>query len=305
MFRLFFIIMFFIISLSCKLVALENKILFKVDNEIITTIDISNEINYLKMINKEIQQLDKDTIIEISTNSLIRDKIKKLELLKNLKDLNLKKEDLDQLIKKSYNNLGLKNKDEFNSYLKRHEVKITKFVEKISTEIYWNEMIYSKHKDRIRIDRKKITTEVSQKKNKSYLLSEIMFNVENKENLKKKFNSIKNTIDTNGFKNAALIHGISDSSKNGGNLGWINENSISPKIYEKISIIKIGEYTNPILIPGGFLIIKIKDYKEEKIKFNIEEEINKVIQIKTNDQLRQFSNIYFNKIKKDIIINEL
>ena len=160
-------------------------------------------------------------------------------------------------------------------------------------------------KDKIKIDREKIMLEVSQKKNKKYLLSEIVFNANTKEELDKKFKSILDTIKKDGFENAALIHGISDSSKDSGKIGWINETSLSPKIYDHLIKIKIGDYTDPILIPGGFLILKINDYKEEKIKVNLDEEINKVINTKSNDQLKQFSNIYLNKIKKDIIINEL
>ena len=107
------------------------------------------------------------------------------------------------------------------------------------------------------------------------------------------------------FSKAALIFSISDSSNNSGKIGWINENSISNKIREEISKNKIGQITNPIQIPGGFIILKLEDKREVKVGVEIEKEIEKVVIKKTNEQLEQFSNIYFQKIKKNIKINEL
>lgn len=304
-FKIFLAIMLFSTTLTNNLKALENKILFKVNNEIITTIDISDEINYLKSVNKEISKLENETIIEIAKNSLIKDRIKKIELFKKINNLKIDTNYMDRLIQNTYTKINIKNIDEFYTHLKYHNTTIEKIKEKLTLEVIWSQMIYSRYKNKIKIDREKIMLEVSQKKNKKYLLSEIVFNANTKEELDKKFNSILDTINKDGFENAALIHGISDSSKDSGKIGWINETSLSPKIYDHLIKIKIGDYTDPILIPGGFLILKINDYKEEKIKVNLDEEINKVINTKSNDQLKQFSNIYLNKIKKDIIINEL
>jgi len=304
-FKIFFIIISLIISNANDLKASENRILFKIDNEIVTTIDISNEINYLKSINKEISQLKNETVIEIAKNSIIKEKIKKIELLKNFDDLKIDSNYMDQLIKSSFIKMNFKNIEEFYAHLEYHNTKIKKVKEKISLEVLWSQMIYSRYKDNIKINKEKIILEVSQKKNKKYLLSEIVFSASTKEDLDQKFKSILDTINKDGFESAALIHGISDSSKDNGKIGWINEKSLSPKIYDRLAKIKIGDYTDPILVPGGFLILKINDYKEEKIKVNLDKEINKVINAKSNDQLKQFSNIYFNKIKKNITINEL
>ena len=304
-FKIFFIIVSLIISNANDLKASENRILFKINNEIVTTIDISNEINYLKSINKEISQLKNETVIEIAKNSVIKDKIKKIELLKNFDDLKIENDYMDRLIKNTFVKIGLKDIEEFYAHLKYHNTEIKKIKEKLSLEVLWNQMVYARYKDEIKIDKEKIILEISQKKNKKYLLSEIVFNAGTKEDLDQKFKSILNTINKDGFGNAALIHGISDSSKENGKIGWVNETALSAKIYDHLEKIKIGDHTGPILIPGGFLILKINDYKEEKIKVNLEEEISKIINTKSNDQLKQFSNIYLNKIKKDIIINEL
>ena len=75
------IFIFYIFFLN-QSIAIENKILFKVNNQIITTIDVLNEINYLSLINSDFQKLDKQKIYEVSKNSLIREKIKEIDLKK-------------------------------------------------------------------------------------------------------------------------------------------------------------------------------------------------------------------------------
>ena len=94
-------------------------------------------------------------------------------------------------------------------------------------------------------------------------------------------------------------------SKSGGNIGWISENKISKKLKAEILKLEIGQYTKPIVIPGGALILKLEDTKEEKNEININKKLDELVKYLTNEQLNQFSNIYFNKIKKNIRINEL
>ena len=161
------------------------------------------------------------------------------------------------------------------------------------------------HKDKLKVDRDKILKEISNKKVKKYQLSEILFDVGNKNKLEEKYNIIKKSISQNGFENTALMYGISDTSKNGGKLGWINETAISDKILNQISSLSIGGFTKPITVPGGFLILKIDNISEEQIKTDKEKEVEKIVNIKINEQLNQFSNLYLNKIKKDVILSGL
>ena len=289
---------------SNNLLAFENKILLKIDNEIVTTIDIAKEIEYLKTINKEINTLEKNKIIEIAKNSIVRDKIKKISLEKIFEEFKVDEEYLNQLIVNKYRRIVFQDLDSFKKYLNQNNVKYEKIREKMIIDAMWSEFIYAKYKDNIKIDRNKIAEEMTQKKNKNYLLSEIIFNGIDKKELETNYNNILKTIKENGFENAALIHSTSQSAENGGKLGWIKEASLSKIILNEISKLKKGDYTSPIKIPGGFIILKINDYKEESISENVEEEINKIIKIKTNEQLNQYSNIYFNKIKKDIVIYE-
>ena len=100
------------------------------------------------------------------------------------------------------------------------------------------------------------------------------------------------------------MFGVSDSAKLGGQVGWINDSQLSEIIKKEISKLKVGEYTKPITIPGGFLIIRIDEKKEKKIYLNFDEEFEKQITYEKNTQLEQYSKIHFKKINKNSIISE-
>ncbi|WP_440656382.1 peptidylprolyl isomerase [Candidatus Pelagibacter sp. HIMB1509] len=288
--------------------SLENKILLKIDNDIITSIDLEKEINYLTALNPNIKNLEKKRVLKLSMDSLVREKIKHKELLKYIDKLDVEEQYLNILMESMIVKLGLNSKEEFNQYLKRSSVDIKEVNKKLKIEIAWNQLIYSKFSKNLKIDKNKIKKNLMSEDNlitNSYLLSEILFDLKNMNNFKKKLDLIKNDINEKGFENAALIHSISESSSLGGNVGWINENTLNSKIKNEISKLSINQYTKPIQVPAGFLILKVNDIKKIKKKFNLNEEIEKIVKVKTNQQLNQFANIYFNKIKKEIKIDEL
>ena len=304
--KILIIVSFCVFFLTQKVDSLENRILYKINNEIITSFDLKKELRYLSLINSQILNLEKKDIFEISKKSIIREKIKKIEILNHVEEIKLDKNYIDVLIKNTYSKIGFKNLDDFKKKLVSINISLEEFIEKITIEALWNQLIYEKYKTKIRIDKTKLEIEISSKKNQSeFQLSEIVFNVDKKENLQKKVNLIKTDIKNKGFENAALIHSISQSKNSGGSLGWINENSVNNNLKNVIQTLKIGQYSDPQIIPGGFLILKLNDIKNKKISVNMKKELNNLIKIKTNQQLNQFSNIHFNKIKKNISIEKI
>lgn len=303
------IIIVFIFSFFQKSVlSFENKILFKIDNEIITTIDILNEINFLTLMNKNVDKISKDEKYQLSTNSLIKEKIKKIEILKNYESIQVDPTHIDKIVKSTYERLGFDNMNSFKNYLIKNNINIETIEEKIAIDALWNEIIFFKFSKKVKIDKQRLKEKINKRKEKmikSYLLSEIVFNVEKKKNFISKYESIKNDIKQKGFESSALLHSISSTSDNGGKLGWINENSLSSKLLKEISKLSKDEFTKPIVIPGGFLILKLNELKIVNNEINLEEELKKQITSLTNKQLNQFSNIYFNKVKKEIQINEI
>ena len=301
-------ILIFILLSQFSLKALENKILFKIDNEIITSVDVFHEIKYLQIMNKEILNLEKDKIYEIAKNSLIRDKIKEIEVLKKFKKINLENKFFNQTLINYHSKLGLRSINEIDEFLSRNNLDIEKIKYRIAILNYWNNLIYSLYSSKIRIDQDEIKENIvknSKNTTKNYLLSEIVFNIEDKETINNKINYIYESIKNEGFENTALIYSIAESARNSGLIGWINENSLTKKIKKEIFKLKINEYTDPIKIPSGYIILKVNDIKENKIKIDIEKELKKVINEKTNEQLNNYSNIYFNKIKKSTQIENI
>ncbi len=288
--------------------SLENKIILKIEKDIITTVDIKNEAKYLSALNPKIIELDSTKIFEISKNSLVREKIKKIELLKNSKKVELNNDFLEKIIQTRYNSLGLKTKDEFIKYLKNFDVEINTVVKKIEIEALWNQLIFFKFSKNIKIDKEKLLKNIQVNNNliekKELLLKEILFNVDEASNFDEKYNEIKKSITDTGFENTASLYSISDSSKTGGDLGWISENSLNPKIKKALLGLNLKEYSSPINLSGGFLILQISDIKIIKEEIDTEKELKKAINVETNRQLNQFSNVYFNKAKKEISIHE-
>ena len=286
--------------------AIENKILFKVNNQIITSIDVLNEINYLSLINSEFQKLDKQKIYEVSKNSLIREKIKEIDLKKHFVELKLNEEYLNELINNYSKRIGFKNTNDFSKELKKNNIKIDSVIKKITIETFWNQLILNKFLKNVKIDETNIKKELqNQKMQREYLLSEILFGLETNNELENKIKLIKKAISDEGFSKAALVHSISDTSNSGGKLDWINEASLNIKIKSALNNLEIGAHTEPILLPGGYLILRINDIKQVVKEINYEKEFEKVKRAKTNEQLNIMSNLYFNKIKKNIIKNEL
>ena len=254
-------------------------IVTKVDNEIITNIDIANEINYLTALNNDLTKIDKNSLINLAKNSLIREKIKKNEINKN-SSIKVKEEILKDLIKNYYKKMDLNNLDEFESYLATFNVDLNEIMEKIKIEILWNQIVYLKYSNLLNINIEELKKKISSNKDKDtkivkYLLSEILFSVGNEENFETKKKEIKKKIRENGFKTAANIYSMSSTAQFGGRIGLMDEKQLSPKILNEIKLIKVGEVTNAIDVPSGFLILKLEDIIIENLEKDLEKELDR------------------------------
>ena len=283
----------------------ENRILLKINNEIITSVDILQEVKYLSIINKDFNKTEKNQAIEIAKNSLIREKVKRIELLKYHEVISIEEKIIEEIIVNYFSRLNINSLDQFEVYFNQKNIDTVLIKEKIAIEMLWNQLIYRKFFEKVKIDENRIKVNLSKKENqKEFLLSEIIFILEKNEKLEDKLNKIKKTINEKNFSQAALIHSISDSSKDGGKLDWIKETVLNKKIKKELNNIETGMFTNPILVPGGFLLLYIEDTKISKVPINKDNEIKKIINQQTNEQLNRYSNIYFKKVKKNILINE-
>ena len=305
-FKKIILIFFYSLIFFSNAIAIENKILFKVNNEIITSIDILTELKYLGTINNDLNKMPKKQAFEIAKKSLIREKIKEIELKKIFKEIIIEDKFLNNLLVNHFESDEIKSIYDFEKYFLLLDISPNLIKKKISIEVMWNQFIFNKFNQNVKINKEIIKNELLTKdKQNEYLLSEIFFTINENEILDKKTNLLEKEINDKGFSQTALIYSVSNTANKGGKLGWVKETIMSPKIKKIIKQIKINNYTKPIVLPGGFLILKIEDIRETDNDFDLNSEIDKIVRKKTNEQLNQFSNIYFNKVKKNIIINEL
>ena len=306
--KIFFILLSLILYFQI-LNAIENKILFKIDNEIVTTLDIYEEIKFLKAFNPEINILDEKELFEISKNSIQKNTIKKIELNKFVEELKVDDKFLSKLIVSKYSKIGIDSLEKFEAFSKDKNLDIKLIKEKFYIELIWNDYIYQKFNNKIIIDREKIKKEIlsnpEQENQREILLSEIIFSDTNKSDFEDKYKKILSDLEKIGFQKTAMIHSNSETASNGGLIGWVKEDNLNLTIKKIISNLKIGQVSKPIRTTSGFIILKIEDEKVYSTSLNINEKIEEIVKFKTNDQLSQFSSMYFNKIKKNLIINEL
>ena len=281
-------------------------IVAKINNEIITNYDVEKESVYLKLLNPNLNQLNSEKIFQISKNSLINEIIKKNEL-KKIIDFNQNDTLINKIFKDFYKNFNFSNEKEFELFLKsKNSYSVSKVKEKIKIEFFWNKLIFQRFNAQIKINKEGLLEKIknSDKYKNQYLLSEIFFTKQNNQKLEDQINTITQSIKDFGFNNSASLFSISESSKKGGKIGWVDEDNLSPKILDELYKIKKGQITNTIKIGNNFLILKIEDIKTKKIKVNKDSKLKEMIEFERNRQLNQYSNIYFNKIKINYSIDE-
>lgn len=291
-----------------KSIALENKIILKIDNDIITTLDVFDEKNSLQFFNKNFDQINSEEKYEISLQSIVKTRIKKNEIIKRIGEIKLEDTSyLDIVIKNRYENLGFKDLENFKKELNNKKISYENFEQKLKIDILWNQLIYTLYYNKVSINENELKKQIENQKEfvTSFKLSEIVFQIDDVNNLNNRYNLIKKDINELGFESAALKYSISNTATTGGDIGWVNENKINKEILEVLNKTTEGSITQPIRIPSGFLILKKNELKKEKKKLNIQEELKKLVNYQTEMQLNNYSNIYFNKIKKDLNIDVL
>lgn len=308
--KLKIILYLIIILFSNNFNAFSNSKIFiavTVNNEIITNQDITKEKQYLKILNPDLSKLDENKMSNIAKNSLINQIVKKNEVEKFF-DLKEEKLLVEEVFKDLLKKLNFDNQVDFEkSLIKENEYTVEEIKKNLKIELFWNELIFFKYKNMIKINKDDLKIKIESKKNNfetEFFLSEIFFNKKKGENLDDQIKSIKESIKDIGFNNTANIFSISESANFGGKIGWVKENNLSKQISKELSKIKIGQHTEVIQIGNNYLIIKIDDIRTNKILIDKKKQLQEMINYETNRQLTQYSNIYFNKIKINHTINE-
>ena len=306
--NLFFkIYIFFILSIfPFKKVYCEIFIVAEINQEVITNIDIDFEKRYLVSLNPNLQKLDQNRITEYAKNSLINERVKKIEIEK-IQEIKTDQALLSKVIGSIYSSIGISSLSEFENYLSQNNVDIERVKEKISIEIAWNDLIVKIFSNEIEIDEslmKKKIEKFDREEIDNLLLSEIIFTINNKNELESKYDEIKKSINEIGFEETARIYSLSDSKKSGGNLGWIYKNQLSKEVRDELNEITTGSFTEPIVTSGGFLILKLNDIKTESIEIDKDAQLKKMIEFERERQFTTFSTLYYKRIYNTTEIKE-
>ncbi len=287
------------------------KIIANVDGEIITNFDLIKEYNYLELLNPDLALLNDKQKFDISKKSLINEIIKTKEI-KKVFDIKSTNDFVENYLKNYMEDLFLKlnvnNKKEFEEKTRlKKSYNLAEIENKIKIELYWNELIFSKFKDQVNVNKEKINAKVDKLENKKYkefLLSEITFKKKKDLSIENLIQEINLSIKEIGFNNTANIFSNSNSAKFGGKIGWVNEKSLSKQIHNELKLIEEGQFTKVMKLGNNFLILKIDEIRVKEIKIDKKKEVSKLIELETNKQLNKFSTIYFDKSKINYSINE-
>ena len=301
-----FIYIFFSIS-NYSLSKINFEIVMKINNEIITTFDVEQEMNYLLALNPQLKKLENKELKILAKKSIVKEKIREIEILK-YNELEIENFQFEKFITNLIRSLDFSDQDEFINYLTNFNVSIDYLKKKILIENEWKSLIYAKYIDSIKINKVKLNEKLdSISKDKflvEYNLSEIVFKKKNDISFTELTDEIEESIQNVGFENTANLYSISDSSKVGGKIGWIKRNNLSNEIINNLISIDKNSYSKPIQIGNNYLILKINDVRNAPVKIDRNEELEKMIMIETSKQLDKFSNIFFNKIKLNSKISE-
>ncbi len=303
------IILLIILLISNKVFSQEVKIKYIVENKTITSTDIKNEINYLLLINNKLSELNNDLLVEYAAKSLLRERIKEIQLKKNFK-FGQNEELVNERVKNFRKSLNINDEISFNDILEKLNLNRNLINRKIEIEVLWNNLIYEKFISQVIIDQNKIKQDLKIKLENlnneidEYLIYEILFSADTKDGLNELYNKIKQSIINIGFENTASLLSNSDTSKIGGKIGWVNENQLSSTILKEIKNLPIMEASEPINTPNGILILMVKDKKKIEKEISFDDEFQKMINNEAEKQLTQFSQIYFKKIELNTKIYE-
>ena len=295
----------FFILISCKfniLFAIENRIIAKVNNEIITSYDLKQTIlTTLVLANQQINQNIVDQSKSAALKALINSILKKKEATK----YNIKLSEIE--ITNQLKNISGGDIIKFKNKFKSNNLDFSLYEDKLKTELMWRKLIFSIYQEKVKINEEEIQSELSKakknKKTEEYRISEILVSFSSENEKLNIINKINNQITKFGFEETALKFSESTSAIDQGDLGWVNINGLTKKISAIIIKMKINEISEPILIANSILFIKLKDKKISNI---LEDESDKLKKQITNSKKNELFNLYstshLSKIRNNSII---
>ena len=303
--KIIFVLIVSFLFVSTGNTVIKDSIFATVGNKVITKSDIINEIKIILILNgTSYSEEIKDQLDQSAIQSIIKRTIKKIEIEK-YDSLRFNPKDVDDELGQLASNLNI-DLDTLEQTLIANGINLSVINDQISIDLLWNSLIFLLYKDRLSINLNEIEDELQMldqnKEINEYLISEIIIKPILKENLEVKLKEIYNEIETKGFDNVAIDKSISETAIKGGNLGWINENTIAKEFREKIVKTSIGKISEPIFLPQGILFFKIRDKRTLKKFISLEDTKNQLVGAKKMKILNMYSLSHYDKLIRNISI---
>ncbi len=297
------IISFYFIFLLVEANAITNKIVLKVENEIITNYEVKNKIlTSLVLAGDQISQENINNLKKRALESLIENKLKIIELKKFKIEKNVSQ------INSYLNSISGNDILALEKKFKTNNIDYSLFLEEIEIQTKWQKFIYNFYKGKIEINENSVNDDlkkiVEDKKSfKEYNISEIEIMTDENSNIDQLVLDLKNKINDEGFETTALKYSISASSKDKGNLGWINSKSLSKEIFEILKNLNSGQISQPIKGPNSILFLKLVDVRTSKVEnVNINDLRKRIVDQKKNEMFNLYSKSHLSKLRNSVLI---
>ena len=304
------IVLVILISLICLEKAnteISDSLFMTIGDKAIAQSDIVNEIKILLILNNESYSEEKrEELHRLSVQSIIKRKIKEIEI-ERTDFFEFNQQDVNYELKRLANNINV-DLETLKNICESNELDFAIIEKNIQINLAWNSLIFQLYKGKISIDSDEIDEQlrISQgKKTEEYLISEIMIKPVEKNMVESEIKKLKDKIKIEGFENVAKQLSISESALNGGDLGWVNENSISDKVKPEIVNTPVGELSKPILLPNGILLFQIRNKRKIDHNLSLEEKKNELVNLKKIKILKMHSLAHYDKVRRTIAIQFL
>ena len=285
---------------------IKDRLFATVGTKAITQSDIINEIKTILILSGQSFSEDKkDQLQTAAIQSTIKRNIKKIEIEKH-KNLQFNPADINLELQKLASNVDM-DLDSLENTFVTNGIDFSNIIEQIQIELMWNSLIFKIYKDSLFVNQEEIEEQMrlleGKKEIEEYLISEIIIKPVPEDKLQDEIKKISEKIENEGFEKVAINLSISESALKGGNLGWISENVISDQFKNKIIKTPIGGISEPIVLPDGILLFKVRDKRKLKKKINLDEIKNQLVRAEKNKILSMHSLSHYDKLRRSITIN--
>ncbi len=291
--------------LSCN--AVINDYLFAtVGNKAVTHSDIVDEVKIILLLNgKSFSEEMREQLEGSAIKSTIKRRIKEIEIEK-YPSLEFSNTDLENELNQLAKNIGM-DLDTLKITSEINGIDFSSINDQVKTELLWNSLIFEMYKNRLTINLEEIDEQLrsinDNEEINEYLVSEIIIKKVPANEVEEKIKEIKDKINLEGFSNVAVKLSISETSVQGGNLGWLNENMIADQFKEEIVNTKVGSISKPIILPEGILFFKVKEKRKSEKYKSLEDAKNDFIRAEKSKILNMYSLSHYDKLRRSITIN--